>query len=156
MAPIAVADVQALMGRWWMSYDAGDFDELARLLADDAHFTCRTDTGTAEWEEFVRADLHGRDDVLAWHREHRMGSPDPLRHNGTNLHLVEHGEDTASFRSYALVTHVVGGMPAPLPGGVVTGTVRSDGGVLRIAELGMVLDTLDSITHAERQDGAAS
>lgn len=153
---IAVADVQALMGRWWMSYDAGDFDQLASLLADDARFTCRTDTGEAEWEEFIRADLHGRDEVLAWHREHRMGSPDPLRHSGTNLHLVEAGGDEATFRSYAVVTHVVGGMPSPLPGGVVSGTVREEGGELRIAQLSMVLDTLESIAHSERVAGAGT
>jgi hypothetical protein len=55
-----------------------------------------------------------------------------------------------------LVTHVVGGMPAALPGGVVTGTVRAEAGVLRLAELAMVLDTQDSITHAERVGGGAA
>jgi hypothetical protein len=85
-----------------------------------------------------------------------MGSPDPLRHNGTNLHLTGQGEEGASFRSYALVTHVVGGMPAALPGGVVTGTVREDEGGLRLAELAMVLDTQDSIAHAERVGGGAA
>ena len=35
-----------LLGRWWFSYDEGDFEALASLLTEDVHFACRTDTGT--------------------------------------------------------------------------------------------------------------
>ena len=52
---IAVAEVHELVGRWWFTYDAAGFDELRSLLTDDATFTCRTDTGNAEWEEFLHA-----------------------------------------------------------------------------------------------------
>lgn len=136
--------LQDLIGRWWWNYDDGNFDVLASLLTDDTHFTCRTDTGVTEWEEFVRADVHGRDAVMEWQADHRRNSPYPLRHNGTNVHVVsEHGHQ-ANFASYIFVTHMVQGIPAPLPAGVVKGAVRDESGVLRISELHVVLDTMDS------------
>ena len=54
---IEPSQVQDLVARWWWNYDEGNFDVLASLLTDDAHFTCRTDTGTTDFEEFVRADV---------------------------------------------------------------------------------------------------
>ena len=80
--------LQDLLGRWWWNYDEGNFDVLADLLTDDAHFSCRTDTGTTDYEKFVRADVRGRDAVMAWQTDHRINSPYPLRHNGTNVHVV--------------------------------------------------------------------
>lgn len=137
-----------LIGRWWWNYDAGNFDVLESLLSGDVHFTCRTDTGQAEWEEFVTADLRGREAVMGWQVEHRRQSPYPLRHNGTDLHVVEDKGDSASFASYILVFHTVGGAPASLPGGVVTGEVRHEGGALRISALHVELDTVDSDVFA--------
>ena len=58
------AAVHELLGRWWFNYDEGNFDVLAELLTEDAHFTCRTDTGTTDYEEFVRSDLRGRAEVM--------------------------------------------------------------------------------------------
>ena len=148
---IAVAEVHELVGRWWFSYDAADFDELRRLLTDDATFRCRTDTGNADWEEFVRADLTGADQVMAWMSEHRLGSPDPLRHNATNIHLTERADDAASFESYISVTQIVAGMPSPLSSGIVRGSVRAAGDELRIADLQLILDTLESVPLSDRQ-----
>ena len=82
---VDTAAVHELLGRWWFNYDEGNFDVLAQLLTDDAHFTCRTDTGTTDYEEFVRCDLRGRDEVMAWQTDHRSNSPYPLRHNCTNV-----------------------------------------------------------------------
>jgi SnoaL-like protein len=138
-----------LVGRWWWNYDAGNFDALESMLTDDVHFTCRTDTGRAEWEEFVRADIRGRDAVMEWQIEHRRNSPYPLRHNGTDLHVVEDRGDVATFASYIFVFHVVQGMPAPLPGGIVTGEVRRDESGLKIAALHVELDTVDSDLFAK-------
>ena len=133
-----------LMGHWWWSYDAGDFEALASMLTEDVHFTCCTDTGEADWEEFVRADIRGRDEVMEWQIDHRRNSPYPLRHNGTDVHVVEDCGDGATFASYIFVFHVVQGMPAPLPGGVVTGAVRRQGDTLTISALHIQLDTMDS------------
>jgi hypothetical protein len=141
--------VQDLVGRWWWNYDEGNFDVLAGLLADDAHFSCRTDTGTTDYEEFVRADYSGRDAVMAWQTDHRLHSPYPLRHNGTNVHIVEHDGDEARFSSYIFVSQIVGGV-SPLSTAIVNGRVRRVGGVLLLSELEVVLDTMDSKPFAER------
>jgi len=133
-----------LIGRWWWSYDEGNFAFLESHLTDDAHFVCRTDTGNAEWEEFVRADVRGRDLFIDWQSQHRLDSPYPLRHNATNVHIVEQLGDEATFACYILVTHIVDGQVSPLPGGMVNGAVRVVDGELRICELEVVLDTINS------------
>ena len=57
----------------------------------------------------------------------------------------------ADFRSYLLVTQVVGGSPAPIPGGVLSGTaVRTDDG-LKLSHFELTLDTQDSIPLDERR-----
>src|SRR5690349_12047758 len=139
--PAALAD---LLGRWWFNYDEGNFAVLEALLTDDVHFTCRTDTETVAWAEFARADVSGRDDVMAWQTEHRRNSPYPLRHHGTNVHIVEQRDGEATFASYIHVTQVVNEAPASIPGGIVRGTVRKTEHGLRIATLEVVLDTMTS------------
>jgi len=143
------AAVHELLGRWWFNYDEGNFAVLADLLTEDAHFTCRTDTGTTDYEEFVRSDLRGRAEVMAWQTDHRINSPYPLRHNAANVHVVEERGDEATFASYIFVTQIVEGV-APLSTGIVTGTVRFEPGGLRIAELNVVLDTMTSVVFSER------
>ncbi len=101
------------------------------------------DSGATDYEEFVRADHAGRDDVMAWQTDHRLNSPYPLRHNGTNVHVVEQRGSEARFASYIYVSQIVGGV-APLSTGIVNGTVRRDGDALRLAALEVVLDTTDS------------
>ena len=55
---IGAAEVQDLVGRWWWNYDEGHFDgPRGSLLTDDVHFSCRTDTGTTDYEELVHADV---------------------------------------------------------------------------------------------------
>ena len=147
---IEPATVQDLMGRWWWNYDEGRFDVLAGLLADDVRFSCRTDTGTTAFEEFVRCDVTGRDDVMAWQTRHRLASPYPLRHHGSNVHLVEQHDDGAAFTSYIFVTHVVEGAVANLSTGIVNGEVGFRDGSLRITRLEVVLDTQHSVPFGER------
>ena len=146
---IQPADAQQLILKWWFAYDNALFDEWPEMWSTDAHFSCRTDTGTTDYEEFVRADYSGRDEVMAWQTDHRVHSPDPLRHNGTNVHVVDWQDDEASFASYLFVSQIVGGV-APLSTAVVTGRVRREDGALRIAELHVVLDTMESIPLNER------
>jgi SnoaL-like domain len=149
MTMIEPGELQDLLARWWWNYDEGRFDVLAGCLTDDAHFTCRTDTGTTDWEEFVRADVRGRDAFLDWQAQHRLDSPYPLRHHGTNVHVVERDGDEATFTSYLHVTQIVGGGPAALPGGVVNGRVRRTEGGVRISAMEVVLDTMESAVFSE-------
>ena len=100
---IQPADAQQLISKWWFAYDNALFDEWPEMWTSDAHFSCRTDTGKTNYEEFVNADASGRDAVLEWQTEHRLGSPHPLRHGGENVHLVDPGESTSNFRSYIRV-----------------------------------------------------
>jgi SnoaL-like protein len=146
---IEAASLHELVSRWWWHYDEGNFDVFANFFASDARFTCRTDTGTTEYEQFVRADIRGRDAVVAWQIDHRSNSPYPLRHHGTNIHLVDVRGDEADFASYILVTQIAGGV-SPLSTALVTGTVRIEDGSLRIAALHVVLDTAESVVFSER------
>jgi hypothetical protein len=143
------ASLHELIGRWWWNYDQGHFDTFPEFFVHDAHFTCRTDTGTTDYEEFVRADVRGRDDVVAWQIDHRSNSPYPLRHHGTNVHVIEARGDEADFASYIFVSQIAGGV-SPLSTAIVTGTVRVDDGALRIAALHVVLDTAESVVFSER------
>ncbi|MBV8950768.1 MAG: nuclear transport factor 2 family protein [Actinobacteria bacterium] len=136
--------LQDVIARWWWNYDEGNFDALAAMLADDAHFSCRTDTGKADWEDFVRADVRGRDAIMEWQSQHRLDSPYPLRHHGTNVHIVEQRGNEATFASYIHVTQIVEGQVAHLSSAAVIGAVREEGGTLRIADLQVVLDTMSS------------
>jgi hypothetical protein len=140
---IGPAEVQDVVARWWWNYDEGHFEALRDLLTDDAHFTCRTDTGTTDYEEFVRADHTGRDAVLAWQTDHRRHSPYPLRHHGTNVHVVAQEGGEATFAAYLFVSQIVDGM-SPLSTAIVHGTVRRVGDALRVAALHVVLDTMRS------------
>ena len=148
-ASIHISEVQELVGRWWWSYDEGRFEVLASLLTDDAHFTCRTDTGTTDFEEFVRADVRGGDAVLAWQTQHRIDSPYPLRHHGTNIHVTERrsagGAAEADFASYIHVTHNTPAGVTNLSSAIVNGTARRVGDGLRLAALEVVLDTMQSV-----------
>lgn len=141
---IEPAAVQDLIGRWWWNYDEGRFDVLAGLVTDDIHFSCRTDTGTTDYEEFVRADVHGRERFLKWQAQHRLDSPYPLRHNGANVHIVDRRGDEATFSSYIHVTHIAGGQVTNLSSAIVNGAVRDERDALRICELEVVLDTMTS------------
>jgi hypothetical protein len=146
---IEPAAVQDLVARWWWNYDEGNFKVLDELLTDDVHFACRTDSGVTDYEEFVRADFRGRAAVMEWQTDHRMHSPYPLRHNGTNVHVVAQRGDEAAFSSYIFVSQIVGGV-SPLSTGIVNGVVRLDDDVLRIAEFEVVLDTTDSVPFNQR------
>ena len=142
--------VVELLGRWWFEYDQGNFDALKSMLTDDAHFTCRTDTGTTDYEEFVRADHRGRDGIMAWQTEHRLDSPFPLRHMGVNVHVTDRNGDEANFSSYLLVTQIVEGQVANLSTAIVTGCARLEGESARLAGLHVVLDTQSSVVFRTR------
>jgi hypothetical protein len=139
-------EAQELISRWWFAYDQGLFDELNSLVSEDVHFTVRTDTGKTNFEDFVNADVRGKEDVMQWQKEHRLDSPSPLRHNGTNVHLAGTRGEDALFRSYIFVTQIVEGQVSNLSSAVVTGSVRREAGELKISSLHVVLDTEPSRT----------
>ena len=147
---IGIAEILDVVGKWWCNYDEGHFDVLAALLTDDTRFSCRTDTGTTDFEDFVRADVRGRDAVMAWQEDHRTNSPYPLRHNGTNVHVVAQRGDEATFGSYIFVTHITDSGVTNLSTAIVNGTVRRVGDAVLIAELEVVLDTRTSIPFGAR------
>jgi SnoaL-like domain len=143
---IAPWEAQELISRWWFAYDQGLFDELNSLVSEDVHFTVRTDTGKTNFEDFVNADVRGKADVMHWQKEHRLDSPSPLRHNGTNVHLAGTRGEDALFQSYIFVTQMVEGQVSNLSSAVVTGSVRREAGELKISSLHVVLDTEPSRT----------
>jgi hypothetical protein len=145
---VDLTDVQGLLASWWFAYDEGDFDAFPAYFAPDAHFSCRSDSGQTDFEEFVRAEVTG-EDVVAWQVDHRRNSPYPLRHNCTNVHLAATRPGEADFRSYLFVTQVVGGGIGNLASGVCAGTVRDHGGALRFADMRVVLDFTDSVTFSD-------
>lgn len=150
-ATIALAEAQELMSRWWHLYDAGRMDELAELFTEDAVFHCRSDSGATPYEEFVTAHLSGRDEIMAWQRQHRDDSPHPLRHHGTNFVVTERSAGQVRFTSYLFVTQVENVLPVPVSSAVVNGTIRTDGGELRLSEMDLVLDMTDSVPFKDRR-----
>ena len=147
MKPVpTLPEVQDLLGSWWFDYDQGNLEAWPRYFTEDVRFACRTDSQSTPFEDFVTVELEGRDAVLAWNAEHRSQSPYPLRHNGTNIHLVSVGEGLGAFRSYIFVTHVVAGGVAPLASGICLGAVRREGAGLCFSELRLMLDFTDSET----------
>ncbi|MHB1138007.1 MAG: nuclear transport factor 2 family protein [Microthrixaceae bacterium] len=149
MADITLPDVQDLLARWWFNYDNGTFAQLPGLLTDDTRLQVRTDSGTTDYEEFVRADVSGRDDVMAWQRQHRLDSPYPLRHNGTNVHLTGTDGDDVRFASYLHVTQVESVLPVGVSSAIVTGSVRRVEGTVQFASMEVVLDMTSSVTYRE-------
>jgi hypothetical protein len=148
-APTA-AEISELLAHWWYRYDEGRIEELAEVLTEDAAFRTRTDTGTTDYEDFVRSDFTGPEEIIFWQTKHRASSPHPLRHMTLNVFVDSTDGASADFTSYLFVTHVVNGGPAPLPGGVVRGTVRRTDAGLQLSSFELVLDTQDSIPLKER------
>jgi hypothetical protein len=148
-APTA-AEITELLAHFWHRYDDGRIDELASYLTEDATFVTRTDTGTTDWEEFVRANFQGREEILFWQDKHRQASPHPLRHMTMNVAVDATDGPSADFTSYLLVTQVVGGSPATIPGGILKGTARRTDDGLQLSHFELVLDTQDSIPLQDR------
>jgi hypothetical protein len=143
-----LAAVQNLVASWWFEYDQGNFDVWPGYFTADAHFSCRSDSGKTAFEEFVTADVHGREAVVEWQIDHRSNSPYPLRHNGTNVHLTSSTDTEATFRSYLFVTQIVEGAVANLSSGLCLGRARVEDGSLKLAELRVILDFTSSETFS--------
>ena len=141
---VDLSAVQNLIAGWWFEYDQGNFEVWPDYFTPDAHFSCRSDSGHVDYEDFIRADVTGREHVLAWQIEHRRNSPYPLRHNATDVHVTASRAAEADFRSYIFVTQIVGGGVSNLSTGLCLGTARDEDGSVRLADLRVILDTTDS------------
>jgi hypothetical protein len=145
---VDLSSVQNLVSSWWFDYDQGNFDIWPQYFTSQAQFECRSDKGDTEFEAFFRADLTGRDEVLAWHIDHRQNSPYPLRHNATNVHVTHTRGDEADFRSYLFVTQIAGGAVSNLSSGHCLGTVRLEDSKARFSTIRVILDYAESETFS--------
>jgi hypothetical protein len=134
------AAAQALH-RWWFHYDQADVDLWPSMVTDDVRSSSRTDKGTHPHEAFIASDLSGKEAVLAWKREHRAGSPTPLRHHATNVHVVAERDDEVDLCSYLWVNQIVDMKPSPLSSGIARATFRQVDGELLLSRLEVVLDS---------------
>ncbi|MEV5835410.1 nuclear transport factor 2 family protein [Nocardia sp. NPDC052112] len=148
---ISLTELQELLGAWWLHYDAANYDELAAMLAPEVKYTVRSDTGQTEYEEFIRADLQGREATMEWLKPHRLGSPTPLRHMGINLHRTGIDRESTTFASYLLTTQVTNGLPQSVASAIVTGAVARGPEGLWFTAQHIVLDTQNSVTLAEAE-----
>ncbi|MFI7524080.1 nuclear transport factor 2 family protein [Nocardia salmonicida] len=153
---ISVAEVQELMGSWWYHYDEAHYAELAQMLAPDTHYSVRSDTGKTEYEEFITAETHGREATMEWMEQHRLGSPYPLRHNGSNLHLTGSEAGVTSFRSYLLTTQITNGLPFAVASAIVSGSVARGPQGLWFTAQEVVLDTQNSVAALSELNTAAA
>ncbi|HET6810418.1 MAG TPA: nuclear transport factor 2 family protein [Acidimicrobiales bacterium] len=133
-----------LIHRWWYNYDEGRLDVLEGLLTEDCSTSSRTELGNHPFEEFIRSECHGRDQAMAWKREHRRSSPYPLRHHAANVHVVAERGEELDLDSYLFVTQIIERRPSTLSSGLVHWTlVRSSEGY-RIRAQHVVLDSIES------------
>lgn len=133
-----------LINKWWFNYDEGHLDVLAGLLTDDCHVSSRTELGNHPHEAFIASDNHGRDAVMAWKRDHRRHSPYPLRHNGTNVHVVAERGDEIDLASYLFVTQIVDRKPSTLSSGIVNFTLVLTADAYRVRRQETILDSIES------------
>ena len=153
---ISLGEIQEFFGEFWFHYDSGHYDEIAPRFAQDARYISRSESGHSPFEEVLAADLTGRDTIASWLREHREGSPYPLRHNGTNFHRTGTVGDVTQVRSYILVTQVANHVPFAVSSGVLqTGIRRGEKG-LEFTAFNLIMDTDNSVPLAEFRAAAAS
>ena len=148
--------VSALLAAWWFHYDEWNPAELRALMADDIAFTCASDTGATDYEDFIRVDVRGADDVMAWKDDHRRNSPYPLRHNGTNVLVTGVADGEVEFASYIFVTKIVAGKPFNVSSGVVRGSIRATEAGPVFSAVHVVLDTQESVRYADHFVGAST
>lgn len=146
---ISLAELQELIAEFWFHYDEAHYDELAARYADDIHYLSRSDTGASPFEELLTADLRGRDDAIAWLKDHRKASPHPLRHNAINIFRTGISRDITNARFYLLVSHIANSVPFINSTAVVDVGVRRGPSGLQFAKMAVVLDTRDSVLLSE-------
>lgn len=148
-AELSLSEIQEFFGAFWYHYDSGHYDELAVRFAQDATYVSRSESGASPFEDVLAADLHGRDEIIAWLTEHREGSPYPLRHNGTNIHRTGTDGDVTAVRSYIFVTQVANYVPFAVSSGVLETGIRRGPHGLEFTTFDLIMDTDNSVPFAE-------
>ena len=132
------------INRYWFNYDEGHLDVIASVLTDDCHLSSRTETGLHPQEEFIRSDNHGRENAMAWTKDHRKHSPYPLRHHAANVHVVAERGDELDLESYLFVTQINERKPSTLSSGIVHWTLKLTDDGYRVHRKDVVLDSIES------------
>jgi len=138
-----------LIHRWWFCHDEGRLDVIETLMTEDCHTSSRTELGAHPFEEFIRADCHGRSAAMAWLKEHRRLSPYPLRHHAANVHLVAERDDELDLASYLFVTQIIKLRPSTLSSGLVNWTLAATDDGYRVRRQDVVLDSIESAPFHE-------
>lgn len=146
---ISLAELQEFIAEFWFHYDEAHYDQLAARYAEDIHYSSRSDTGASPFEELLTADVHGRDDAIAWLIEHRNASPYPLRHNAINIFRTRTSGDVTSARFYLLVSHIANSVPFVNSTAVVDVEVVRGPAGLQFTKMEVVLDTRESVLLSE-------
>lgn len=141
---ISLCDLQELVAGFWHHYDEWNAEDIVARLAENVHYTGRSDTGASAFEDMLRADLHGRDETMAWLTEHRHQSPYPLRHNSTNLFRTGQDGEVTNARCYIFVTVIANSVPVAASSGIVNLAVTRGPAGLQFTSLEVVLDTQES------------
>ena len=146
---ITLSEVQEFIAGFWYHYDQGHFDELAVRLDAEVDYLSRSESGNCPFEDLLAAELHGRDETLAWLIQHRNENPYPLRHHATNLFRTSIGAEVTVVRFYLFVNQITNAVPFAVSSGVVDVGIRRGTTGLVITSLNVVLDTDDSIAFGE-------
>ncbi len=153
---ITLSELQEFIAGFWYHYDEAHYDHLAARYAEDVHYVTRSDSGASPFEELMSPELRGRDAVMEWLIEHRKQSPYPLRHHATNVHRTDTHGDVTRARFYLFVNQIANFVPFAVSSGVADIAVRRGTNGLELTEMGVVLDTTNSVLLSELHAGSAA
>lgn len=146
---ITLSEVQEFIAAFWYHYDQGHFAELGVRLGDEMEYLSRSDSGNCPFEDLLAAELHGKDETLAWLTQHRNENPYPLRHHATNVFRTGIEGDVTTARFYLYVNQVTNNVPFDVSSGVVDVGIRREGDGLVFTSMTVILDAEDSVTFSE-------
>ncbi|OBG91688.1 polyketide cyclase [Mycobacterium sp. E136] len=146
---ITLSEVQEFIAAFWYHYDQGHFAELGARLGEEMEYLSRSDSGNCPFEELLAAELHGKDETLAWLTQHRNENPYPLRHHATNVFRTGVDGDVTTARFYLYVNQVTNNVPFDVSSGVVDVGIRRAGDGLVFTSMTVILDAEDSVTFSE-------
>nr|WP_090340075.1 nuclear transport factor 2 family protein [Mycolicibacterium malmesburyense]CRL68990.1 hypothetical protein CPGR_01061 [Mycolicibacterium malmesburyense] len=146
---ITLSEVQEFIAAFWYHYDQGHFAELGARLGDEMEYLSRSDSGNCPFEDLLAAELHGKDETLAWLTQHRNENPYPLRHHATNVFRTGVEGDVTTARFYLYVNQVTNNVPFDVSSGVVDVGIRRAGDGLVFTSMTVILDAEDSVTFSE-------
>ncbi|KUI37928.1 polyketide cyclase [Mycobacterium sp. IS-1590] len=146
---ITLSEVQEFIAAFWYHYDQGHFAELGARLGDEMEYLSRSDSGNCPFEDLLAAELHGKDETLAWLTQHRNENPYPLRHHATNVFRTGVDGDVTTARFYLYVNQVTNNVPFDVSSGVVDVGIRRAGDGLVLTSMTVILDAEDSVTFSE-------